>query len=487
MDDLLRTPPPGPEPRINGPKVCGGRPGRPFLYRIPATGERPMRFSADGLPASLAIDAETGIIRGRAPIGRGEYGITVHASNERGSAAHPLRLVVGEKLALTPPMGWSSWHVHYHRVTDGDIRRAADAMVETGMADFGYQYVNLDDCWMVKPASDDSLHGGEGRDERRAIRPNGKFPDMRALTEYIHFRGLKAGIYTSPGPFTCAGYTGSYEHEQIDARTFAEWGFDYLKYDWCSYRTIVANQSREELMGPYRKMGEILRELDRDIVFSICQYGTGNVWEWGAEAGGHSWRTTEDLALLGAGLSGGLYEVGLHNATLHGYAGPGHWNDPDYLLMGHVGDAHQQGEGRPTTLTPGEQYTQMSMWCLMAAPLLLSGDITRLDQFTLNLLCNAEVIEIDQDPLGRQAHIVSRTDDVLVLSKPMEDGAPAVGLFNLSDVERVVSVSWEELELEGARVVRDAWRQRDVGEYDGVFSTTVRPHDVELVRIRPLE
>ncbi|MDY7108908.1 MAG: glycoside hydrolase family 27 protein [Planctomycetota bacterium] len=484
MDERIRTPPPGEEPRINGPKVCGARPGRPFLYRVPATGARPMRFSADGLPESLAIDAQTGIIGGQTPREHREYELALRASNAHGGAVRPMRLVVGDTLALTPPMGWSSWHVHYHRVTDGDIRRAADAMIETGMADFGYQYVNIDDCWMVKPDADDPRHGGVPRDERGAIRPNGKFPDMKALTAFIHDRGLKAGIYTSPGPFTCAGYTGSFEHEEIDARTFAEWGFDYLKYDWCSYRTIVPNQSREELARPYRRMSEILRGLDRDLVFSICQYGIGDVWEWGADAGGNCWRTTEDLALLGGGLSGGLYEVGLHNATLHEHAGPGHWNDPDYLLFGRVGDAHEQGEERPTTLTPGEQYTQMSMWCLMAAPLLLSGDITRLDAFTRNVLCNAEVIEIDQDPLGRQAHIISRTEDTLILGKPMADGDPAVGLFNLSGAERSISAGWEELGLSGARSVRDVWRQRELGEFDGAFTATVGPHDVELLRLR---
>lgn len=445
-----------------------------------------MTFAADGLPDSLAIDAKTGIITGDAPAAPGAYEITLRASNEHGSDARAFRIVVGDALALTPPMGWSSWHIHYHRVTDGDMRRAADAMIETGLADFGYQYVNIDDCWMVKPGSDDPLHGGERRDERGAIRPNGKFPDMKALTEYIHFRGLRAGIYTSPGPLTCAGYTGSHEHEKIDARTFAEWGFDYLKYDWCSYRKIVADQSRGELMKPYRRMSEILRGLDRDLIFSICQYGIGEVWEWGAGAGGHCWRTTEDLALLGGCLSEGLYEVALHNVALREHAGPGRWNDPDYLLMGHVGDAHEQGEGRPTSLMPGEQYTQMSMWCLMAAPLMFSGDITRLDPFTINVLCNAEVIEIDQDSLGRQGRIISRTDEILVLAKPMEDGAPAVGLFNLGEIDRTIAVTWQELGLAGPQIVRDAWRQRDLGEFDGRFSSTVGPHGVELVRIRPV-
>ena len=482
---VILTPKPGPEPRINGPALYGVRPGRPFIYQIPATGQRPMSFAASSLPGSLTLDPKTGIITGNAPLEKGEYLVTLEASNARGRAERPFKIVVGDTIALTPPMGWNSWYIHYHRVSDADMRAAANAMIDSGMANVGYQYVNIDDCWMVKPGSDDPMLGGPPRDADGAIRPNGKFPDMKAMTDYIHAKGLKAGLYTSPGPLTCAGYVGSYQHEAIDARKFAEWGFDFLKYDWCSYRKIAKGNSRKELMKPYKQMGDLLRAGDRDIILNLCQYGMGNVWEWGGDVGGHCWRTTGDLGLAGGQLSIGIYQTGLRNAALSEYARPGRWNDPDYLLIGYVGNAHKRGEGRPTTLTPNEQYTHMSMWCLMAAPLIFSGDMTRLEAFTLNILCNVEVIEVDQDLLGTQARVVRKTDEELILAKKMADGAPALGLFNLAEVEQRITVTWPELGLNAPRIIRDLWRQKDLGEFDGAFSAKIPRHGVALVRLRP--
>ncbi|NMC19540.1 MAG: glycoside hydrolase family 27 protein, partial [Thermogutta sp.] len=424
-----------------------------------------------------------GILRGTAPDQPGEYALDIHARNEFGEDGGPMTIVVGETLALTPPMGWNSWYIHYHRVSDADIRAAADAMIASGMADFGYAYVNIDDCWMVKPNSPDPILGGPPRDEQGAVRPNGKFPDMKALTDYVHARGLKAGIYISPGPLTCGGYEGSYQHEEIDARKFAEWGFDFLKYDWCSYGRVAPAKTREDFMRPYALMGGILGRLDRDIVFNLCQYGMDNVWEWGAKVGGHCWRTTGDLGLEGGRLSRGIYQVGLKNATLWEYAGPGHWNDPDYLLIGWVGDARTGGEGRPTSLTPNEQYSHMSMWCLMAAPLIFSGDMTKLDDFTLNILCNREVVAVDQDPLGKQARIARRNEDELILIKPLADGSRAVGLFNLSEFPREISVTWEELGLSQRQRVRDLWSQSDLGAFETGISRQVGRHGVVLVRL----
>jgi alpha-galactosidase len=214
--------------------VYGCRPGRPFLYRVPCTGERPIRFAATGLPEGLVLDPAAGIIRGKAPARPGRYEVILEAASAHGSARRPLRLVVGDTLALTPPMGWNDWYTHYDRITDARVRAAALATVASGMADFGYAYVNIDDCWSIKPGSLDPELGGPARDASGAIRANGRFPDMNALTDFIHAQGLKAGIYTSPGPRTCAGFEGTYQHEESDARTFAGWGFDFLKYDWCS-------------------------------------------------------------------------------------------------------------------------------------------------------------------------------------------------------------------------------------------------------------
>jgi len=311
---VILTPKPGPKPRINGPKVYGCRPGRPIIYRIPCTGKRPMSFSAENLPQTLRLDAATGIITGSAPEQRGEYPVTLKATNSRGSMQRPFKIVVGDTLALTPPMGWNSWYIHYARVTDGHMRRAADAMIESGMADFGYQYVNIDDCWMVEPNAEDPMRGGEPRDADSAINSNAYFPDMKSLADYIHAKGLKAGLYTSPGPLTCQRYTGTYQHEQIDAEKFAEWDFDFLKYDWCSYGRVASGEEPERFQKPYRKMGDILAKLDRDIVFNLCQYGMGKVWEWAGSVGGNCWRTTGDLGLAKGSELPGFYHIGLSNA-----------------------------------------------------------------------------------------------------------------------------------------------------------------------------
>jgi alpha-galactosidase len=477
---VLLTPKPGPQPRINGPKVYGARPQRPFLYRIPCTGTRPIRFTARDLPSGLHLDPETGIITGRVPTERGEWNVTLGARNEHGTSERPLKIVVGDLLALTPPMGWNSWYIHYHHVTEEHMRNATDVMVASGMADHGYQYVNIDDCWMKKRGDEPY------RDERGAILPNAKFPDIKGMVDYIHSKGLRAGLYTGPGPWTCAGYVASYEHEQIDAEKFAEWGFDFLKHDWCSYREVAGGKELEHLQRPYKKMGDILKSLPRDIVYNLCQYGMGDVWTWGAQVGGHCWRTTGDLGLARGDLLPGFYQIGLSNARHYEYAGPGRWNDPDYILIGYVGNARNQNEpGQPTKLTPNEQYSYMSMWCLMAAPLFFSGDMRLLDAFTLNILCNPEAIEVNQDALGHQAKPLVQDDETLIMAKPLEDGSLTVGLFNLAEQAREISVDWSQLGIQGPQLVRDLWRQKDLGTFQDRFAATVPRHGVMFVKLVP--
>jgi alpha-galactosidase len=489
----ILTPPPPTSPKLNNAKVHGARPGNPFIYRIPATGQRPMSFAAENLPSGLTLDDKTGIITGKLAQ-KGETKTTLIAKNAQGEDRRELRIVAGDLLALTPPMGWNSWYIHYHRVSDKTMRAAADVMVSSGMADLGYAYVNIDDCWMVKVNSTDPEIGGPTRDATGKILCNKRFPDMKSMTDHIHAKGLKAGIYTGPGPRTCAGYEAAYQHEAIDARTFAEWGFDFLKYDWCSY-TSVANGTLgkpgtapqpitlEARKKPYQVMWAEIQKQPRDIILNLCQYGAGNVWEWGGEVG-HCWRTTGDLGLEGGKLSAGIYKVGLFNATLDKWAGPGKWNDPDYILIGWVGQASQQGEGKPTSLTPNEQYTHMSMWALMAAPLVFSGDMAKLDPFTLNILCNREVIEVDQDPLGRQAKIIEQTPQALILAKDLEDGSKAVGLFNLGHVPLKMTARWQAIGLSGKHTVRDLWRQKELGEFADAFSAEVPRHGVAMVKVK---
>lgn len=483
----LRTPPPPPTPHLNGPKIYGARPGHPFLYRIPCTGNRPVTFSAKNLPASLKLDRQTGIISGETPEKPGEFLVTIKASNALGADTRPLKIVVGDTLGLTPQMGWNDWYSYYERITDRDIRTAADAMISSGMADFGYQYVDIDDCWARKPGSDDPALSGAARDAQGNILPNARFPDMAALTAYIHSLGLKAGIYSSPGPLTCAKFEGSYGHEDADAHRIAAWGFDLFKYDWCSYDGIAKDKSLAEVEKPYIKMGGILRGLNRDVVLNMCQYGMSDVWGWGRQAGGNSWRTTGDLGWEPGDALPGFYHIAFANAVHSANAGPGGWNDPDYILIGTVGDARNiELPGRPTSLTHEEQYSYMSMWSLMAAPLFFSGEMTQLDPFTLNVLSNSEVIDVDQDSLGKQAAIVRKTDNEFILEKPLEDGSVAVGFFNLTTATRSISADWKQLGLSGTQTARDVWRQHDLGKFTGSISFEVASHGVMLVRLMPV-
>lgn len=481
----IRTPQAPEKPRINGPKVYGVRPGHPFLYRIPVTGIRPIHFSAKKLPASLSLDKTSGIITGLAPEKAGLYKVKLRASNSKGKASRLFQIVVGNQIGLTPQMGWNDWYTHYDHVTDKDIRRAADAMISSGMADYGYQYVDIDDCWANKPDSTNPDLNGPLRDSHGAILSNKRFPDMYALAEYVHSKGLKAGIYSSPGPLTCGGFEGSYRHEQEDADQFAKWDFDLLKYDWCSYRKVVAGDTLEDYQLPYRKMGGILQNLHRDMVLNLCQYGQKEVWTWGSSVGGNSWRTTGDLGVAKASQLPGFYSIGFANASHSLYAGPGGWNDPDYILIGKVGNAlHIEDPARETQLTPDEQYSYMSMWSLMAAPLFFSGDMADLDPFTLNILCNFEVIDIDQDVLGKQGTVIRKTEDEFVMAKPLEGESVGVGLFNLSSAPRTMSVHWTELGIKGRRKkVRDVWRQRNLGSFRDGFSTPVPPHGVMLIKV----
>ena len=476
---VILTPPAPREPRLNGPKVYGVRPGSPFLYRLPCTGARPLLFRADDLPEGLTLDYTSGIITGKVATA-GTYRATLFARNAFGSTRREFRIVVGNQLALTPPMGWNSWYIHYNRVTEATMRDAADQMIASGMADYGYQYVNIDDCWM-KQKGDVPY-----RDTNGAVLPNWNFPDMPGLAAYIHAKGLKAGLYTSPGPWTCGGYVGAYQHEATDAREFADWGFDFLKYDWCSYGQVAGGSDLAHLQRPYQLMASELQKQKRDLVFNLCQYGMGDVWNWGGDVG-NSWRTTGDLGLARDARLPGFYHIGFSNARHWANARPGAWNDPDYLLVGWVGDAHGMGQGRPTTLTPNEQYSYLSLWSLMAAPLIFSGDMARLDAFTLNLLCNAEVIAVDQDPLGRQGKILRQTRDEFVLVKPLEDGALAVGLFNLTAHPRTMTVTGNELGLSGPARVRDLWRQKELGALAMTLAVEVPRHGVALVRVQPLK
>lgn len=468
---IIYTPKPGKAPKVNGPKIYGCRPGNPFLYRIPATGIRPMGFTAQNLPTGLLLDPQTGIITGSIK-NKGEYIVTLNAKNAKGSNASSFKIVCGDKLALTPTMGWNTWYAYYGNISDQRMREAADSIISNGMADVGYQYVDIDDCWSNVDKTTDKKRIGPRRDANGDILANVYFPDMKAMTDYIHAKGLKAGIYSSPGPLTCGTYTGSYNHEAQDAKQFASWGFDLLKYDWCSYGKIATSTTDTARQKPYKKMGELLQQQNRDIVLNMCQYGMNQVWKWGASVGGQSWRTGGDLGYR----LNKLFEIALTNAQYGDYVGPGSWNDPDYIQIGFLGD-------KPTKLTPNEQYAFMSLWCLLPAPLVYSGQLNKMDAFTLNVLCNPEVIAVDQDALGKAAKIVTKSDESFLLVKELDDGSKAVGLCNSGEVPINITFEFSEVGVSGKQVVRDLWKQKNLGSFRNKFTATVPRHGVVLVRI----
>jgi len=449
---------------IHGARIYGVTPGKPFLYRVPATGVKPLKFAAENLPAGLSLDPNTGIITGSLKeAGTTKSTITVTSGSE--SVSRDFVIVGGRrKLALTPPMGWNSWNVWGLAMDEQKVKDAADYMVSSGLADHGFQFINIDDAWE-----------GE-RDADGKIQPNSKFPDMKALADYVHSKGLKLGIYSSPGPKTCGGYIGSYQHEQQDADTFAEWGIDYLKYDWCSYQKIVKNPTREERMKPYQIMSDAIEKSPRDIMFSICQYGQGEVWEWGAEVGGNLWRTTLDIG----DWWGLVYDYINLQVGLEKHAGPGHWNDPDMLVVGKVGWGPSL---HPSELTPHQQISHISIWCMLASPLLIGCDLTQLDEFTLSLLSNDEVLAVDQDPLGIQGKRVKQTEDHEVWVRPLFDGTLAVAVLNLTKEDNKVLLTGSDIGWTGSQNIRDLWMNQDLGTFDAQVTLEIPPQSTKFLKI----
>lgn len=360
------------------------------------------------------------------------------------------------QLAATPPMGWNSWNHFHGQVDDATVRSMARAMVASGMKAAGYTYINIDDTW-------------EGpRDENGDITSNSKFPDMKALCDYVHSLGLKIGIYSSPGPATCAGFTGSFGHEDQDARTYAAWGIDYVKYDWCSAGSEYPH-TREGEIEAYTKMHDALVRAGRPIVFSLCQYGEFDVWEWGPSVGGNLWRTTGDIQDNWQRMC----EIGFNQDGLEKYAGPGHWNDPDMLEVGNGG------------MTDDEYRTHFSLWCLLAAPLIAGNDLAHMTPATVAILTNRDSIAVDQDPDGIQGHRVKQDGQTEVWTKPLHDGDIAVGLFNRADSREIVSFSTSDLGITRPVDIRDLWAHKRVARRATSYSATLAPHACALLRLTP--
>ena len=462
----ILTPPAPATPRYNGPRVFGVRPGSPVIFRLAFSGEKPMKYAVEGLPEGVVLDSEKGVLSGSCAVA-GDYPLVFVARNAKGETRAEFTLKVGDEIALTPPMGWNSWNCWALSVSQEKVMASAAALINRGLADYGYAYMNIDDAWEADERTP------EGR-----IQANEKFPDMKGLGDWLHANGLKFGIYSSPGDHTCGGYLGSLDHERQDAEVWNSWGVDYLKYDWCGYSKVFEagrDKSEAAYIRPYLKMQQFLREQPRDIFYSLCQYGWGRVWEWGAFIDANSWRTSHDINDTWES----LYVTGFERQPgLHPYAGPGHWNDPDMLIVGKVGWSSSLRDSR---LTPDEQYTHISLWSLLAANMLIGCDIAQIDDFTFNLLCNNEVNAVNQDILGHQAHQDVVEDGMQIWSRDLFDGAYAVGIFNLNEASVPVRLdgALAKIGLKAA-AVRDLWRQIDIptdAEY------VIPPHGVLYVKV----
>ena len=453
---------------LNGAKVIGTTPGKEFVFRVAATGKAPLKVTMGKLPEGLYFDAKRRVISGRVAKA-GTYKVRVNASGPGGSASEQLTIVAGKnKLAMTPPMGWNSWNVWGLAVDTDKVRAAADAFVKLGLADVGYTFVNIDDGWE------------KARADNGEITTNDRFQNMKALCGYVHSLGLKMGIYSSPGPQTCGGYEGSWQHEVQDANSYAQWGVDYLKYDWCSYGNIAPNPDLKALKLPYTKMKNALEASERDIVFSLCQYGMGDVHKWGKEVGGNVWRTTGDITDSWSSMAG----IGFDHSRRSPFAGPGGWNDPDMLVVGWLGWGPNI---RPTRLTKHEQVTHITLWAMLAAPLLLGCDLTRIDDFTTRLICNPEVIAVDQDQLGKAAVRVWQDGKLEAWVRPLDDGSSALAIFNRGKAPVTREFKFSQLGVTGTfqrpRTVRDLWQRKDLGRMNAI-KTLVPAHGAVLYKIK---
>ncbi|MDE6338133.1 MAG: putative Ig domain-containing protein [Muribaculaceae bacterium] len=466
----ILTPAAPASPRFNTAPIYGVRPGSPIHYRFGVSGERPMHFSSTDLPKGLAIDPYNGALRGSLE-DRGSYTFTVTAKNAAGEASQEFTIKVGDRIGLTPPMGWNSWNCWGLSVSQDKVLSSAKALIDNGLADYGYAYVNIDDGWEAEKRNPDGT-----------IAVNSKFPDMKGLGDWLHDEGLKFGIYSSPGDLTCGGYLGSLDHEAQDADSYNEWGIDYLKYDWCGYsrkhETEPDRETTASYIRPYLLMQEHLRRQPRDIFYSLCQYGMGDVWKWGEMIDANSWRTTGDIS----DRWDSVYDIGfVEQADLYPYAAPGGWNDPDMLVVGKVGWSSNLRDSR---LTVDEQYTHISLWALMAANMMIGCDLAQLDDFTLSLLCNNEVNAVNQDVLGKQAKRDVKDGDLQIWSRPLSDGSVAVGIFNLGDGVMEVDLNnyLKILNIDNPLGIRDLWRQQDLALNDTKYK--LPSHGVKLIKVK---
>jgi alpha-galactosidase len=515
----ILTPAAKEEPQINGASVFGVRPGKPIRYHLAVSGLRPMSFSAEGLPEGVQIDTNTGWITGRAPMKGGDYEISLEAENTVGKTTKILVLRVGETFCLTPPMGWNSWYVQSEGVSEKAIREMASAMEEKGLDQYGWTYINIDDCWM-----------GERDPKTKAIQANGKFNDMKAMASFVNSKGFKLGIYSTTWMSTFAGYIGGSapnnegdysqyylpEKERLnpyqifgrhpsshkrgiaavgpvwfvdrDAKQFAEWGIDYVKYDWVETPLIKGDNGiyqRDKTIkikktdSITRRFYNDFRSLDRDIVISLSPKHNpeedGLVTKYS-----NLWRLTNDIKAQWEDL---LRPFEKELVARYPLTQAGLYGDLDMLQIGPLGKPNRaEKEFKPSPLTASEQYLQVSLWSILTQPLLLSCNVPTMDDFDLNLVTNSEVLAVNQDPLVKQGYRVENEEgNYEIWAKDLVDGSKAVAFFNISDNEQILSISSEKLRKKGK--VRDLWRQKDIGSFTKELSVKVSAHGVGFFRV----
>ncbi len=488
----ILTPIPKKTPQINTAKVFGATPGNPVLFKIATTGQRPMQFSAASLPNGLKISAETGIITGTV-IQPGNYEVILKAKNQLGEATKKLIIKIGDTIALTPPIGWNGWNSWAANIDQDKVLASANAMVKMGLADHGWTYVNVDDAWMGVRSGPDT-----------ALQPNEKFPDMKGMIDQIHAMGLKAGLYSTPYIASYGGYVGAssdyptggethelflpnrppfsrigkYRFETNDARQMAAWGVDFLKYDW---RIDVASAER---------MSTALKNSGRDIVFSLSNNAPfEKVADWVRLS--NMYRTGPDIKDSWTSLFNTAFALDKWSP----FAGPGHWGDADMMILGDVTIGPLM---HPTRLTPEEQYSHVSIFSLIASPMLIGCPIERLDAFTLGLLSNDEVIAIHQDPLGKAGRLVLDKDGFQVWKRELENGEYAVGVFNIAgygktpasyfrwgnEEAKIFQLNFNEIGLDGSYKIRDVWRQKNMGSFINSLKISVPYHGVMMFRLK---
>ena len=489
---IILTPAQKNTPQINTANVFGARPGNPFLLKVATTGQRPMQFSAVNLPTGLKISAETGIITGTVKQ-RGNYEVILKAKNKLGESTKKLIIKIGDTIALTPPIGWNGWNSWEAEIDQEKVLASANAMVKTGLADHGWTYINVDDAWMGKRGGPDT-----------ALQPNDKFPDLKGMIDQIHSMGLKAGLYSTPYIASYGGYVGAssdyptggethelfkpyrqpysrigkYKFEPNDARQMAAWGVDFLKYDW---RIDVASTER---------MSTALKNSGRDIVLSLSNNAPfEKVNDWVRLS--NMYRTGPDIKDSWTSLFNTAFVLDKWSP----YTGPGHWGDADMMILGDVSIGPVM---HPTRLTPYEQYSHVSIFSLIASPMLIGCPIERLDPFTLNLLSNDEVIAINQDPLGKAARLILEKDGFQVWKRELENGDYALGIFNIggygktpqsffrwgNEQPKTFTLNFNEIGLVGNFKFRDVWRQKDLGVFKGSISTLIPHHGVIMFRLK---